>query len=124
MDFSLGSCFSFKDGSCYVLTFQINEVYHISCVAYEKLIYVYIVFCRMLSMYEIEDEDIDSVVDLSQLSTGTQPSSLQMQLPVLELLKVGVSLLVCLTPNVYTSTSNVSLCFGKVVGNSESYVCS
>lgn len=44
-------------------------------------------FHMMLSMYEIEDEDIDSVVDLSQLSTGTQPSSLQMQLPVLELLK-------------------------------------
>lgn len=44
-------------------------------------------FHMMLSMYEIEDEDIDSVVDLSQLSTGTQPSSLQMQLPILELLK-------------------------------------
>lgn len=44
-------------------------------------------FHMMLSMYEIEDKDIDSVVDLSQLSTGTQPSSLQMQLPVLELLK-------------------------------------
>lgn len=44
-------------------------------------------FHMMLSMYEIEDEDIDCVVDLSQLSTGTQPSSLQMQLPVLELLK-------------------------------------
>ncbi|KAL9362142.1 hypothetical protein Peur_044927 [Populus x canadensis] len=44
-------------------------------------------FHMMLRMYEIEDEDIDSVVDLSQLSTGTQPSSLQMQLPVLELLK-------------------------------------
>ncbi|KAG6771823.1 hypothetical protein POTOM_023215 [Populus tomentosa] len=78
-------------------------------------------FHMMLSMYEIEDEDIDSFVDLSQLSTVTQPSSLQMQLPVLELLKVCVPLLVCLTPNVYTSTSNVSLCFGKVVGNSESY---
>lgn len=44
-------------------------------------------FHMMLSMYEIEDEDIDSFVDLSQLSTVTQPSSLQMQLPVLELLK-------------------------------------
>lgn len=44
-------------------------------------------FHMMLSMYEIEDEDIDSAVDLSQLSTVTQPSSLQMQLPVLELLK-------------------------------------
>lgn len=49
-------------------------------------------------MYEIEDEDVDSVVDHSQLSTVTQPSSLQMQLPALELLKVCVcdNLLACL----------------------------
>ncbi|CAK7343274.1 unnamed protein product [Dovyalis caffra] len=44
-------------------------------------------FHMILSMYEIEDEDIDSVVEQSQLSTVTQSSSLQMQLPVLELLK-------------------------------------
>ncbi|KAJ6331317.1 hypothetical protein OIU76_009822 [Salix suchowensis] len=44
-------------------------------------------FHMMLSMYEIEDEDVDSVVDRSQLSAVTQPSSLQTQLPVLELLK-------------------------------------
>lgn len=76
----------------------------------------------MLSMYEIEDEDVDSVVDRSQLSAVTQPSSLQTQLPVLELLKVCVSLLFCLTTKVYTSTSNVSLCFWKLVRNSESCV--
>lgn len=35
-------------------------------------------------MYNVQDEDVDSVVDQSQ----TQSSSLEMQLPVLELLKV------------------------------------
>ena len=46
-------------------------------------------------MYDIKDEDIDIVTDLSQFSTPTQQSPLQMQLPVLELLKVCV-LLFCL----------------------------
>lgn len=40
-------------------------------------------------MYDIQEEDIDSVVE--QSSAIMQPSSLQMQLPVLELLKVCVS---------------------------------
>ncbi|XP_059431872.1 nuclear pore complex protein NUP205 isoform X3 [Corylus avellana] len=44
-------------------------------------------FHMILSMYDIKDEDIDSVADLSQFSTSTQQSPLQMQLPVLELLK-------------------------------------
>ncbi|XP_022729594.1 nuclear pore complex protein NUP205 isoform X10 [Durio zibethinus] len=44
-------------------------------------------FHMILSMYDIQEEDIDSVVDRPQLSAVTQPSSLQMQLPVLELLK-------------------------------------
>ncbi|CAN0838668.1 Nuclear pore complex protein NUP205 [Linum grandiflorum] len=44
-------------------------------------------FHMMLSMYDIHDEDIDSMVSQSQLSTVTQVSQLQMQLPVLELLK-------------------------------------
>lgn len=39
-------------------------------------------------MYDINEEDIDVVADRSQLSTVTQPSPLQMQLPILELLKV------------------------------------
>ncbi|KAG8487816.1 hypothetical protein CXB51_018635 [Gossypium anomalum] len=42
---------------------------------------------KILSMYDIQEQDIDSVIDRSQLSAVTQPSSLQMQLPILELLK-------------------------------------
>ncbi|KAJ0031919.1 hypothetical protein Pint_13023 [Pistacia integerrima] len=42
-------------------------------------------FQMVLNMYDIQDEDIDSVVE--QSSTLMQPSSLQMQLPMLELLK-------------------------------------
>lgn len=44
-------------------------------------------FHKILSIYDIKDEDIDSVADLSQFSTSTQQSALQIQLPVLELLK-------------------------------------
>ncbi|PHU07947.1 Nuclear pore complex protein [Capsicum chinense] len=43
------------------------------------------VICRMLSMYSINDEDIDSVVDQSQLSETGQSAPLQ--LPVIELMK-------------------------------------
>ncbi|KAJ4837663.1 hypothetical protein Tsubulata_013874 [Turnera subulata] len=42
-------------------------------------------FHMMLSMYDIQDEDADGVID--QISTVGQPSSLQMQLPAVELLK-------------------------------------
>ncbi|CAN1216816.1 Nuclear pore complex protein NUP205 [Linum perenne] len=44
-------------------------------------------FHMMLSMYDIHDGDIDSIVSQSQLSPVAQVSQLQMQLPVLELLK-------------------------------------
>ncbi|XP_009364040.2 nuclear pore complex protein NUP205 [Pyrus x bretschneideri] len=44
-------------------------------------------FHMILSLYDINEEDIDGVPDRSQLSTVTQPSPLQMQLPILELLK-------------------------------------
>uniref|UniRef100_A0A2P2MHU4 Uncharacterized protein MANES_05G119700 n=1 Tax=Rhizophora mucronata TaxID=61149 RepID=A0A2P2MHU4_RHIMU len=44
-------------------------------------------FHMMLSLYDIQDEDIDSVVDQSQFSAVSQTTSLQTQLPVLELLK-------------------------------------
>ncbi|KAM1046711.1 hypothetical protein PS2_025924 [Malus domestica] len=44
-------------------------------------------FHMILSLYDINEEDIDGVTDHSQLSTVTQPSPLQMQLPILELLK-------------------------------------
>lgn len=39
-------------------------------------------------MYDIKDEDIDSVFDQSQLSAVAQSAQLQMQLPVVELMKV------------------------------------
>ncbi|PSS20924.1 Nuclear pore complex protein [Actinidia chinensis var. chinensis] len=44
-------------------------------------------FRMILSMYNIEDEDIDSVVDQSQFSAVAQYTPLQMQLPVVELLR-------------------------------------
>lgn len=50
-------------------------------------VFLYAVMCRMLSMYDVTDEDIDSVADLSQPSTAGQ-APLEMQLPILELLKV------------------------------------
>ncbi|KAL5838519.1 hypothetical protein ACOSQ3_015688 [Xanthoceras sorbifolium] len=42
-------------------------------------------FHMILNMYDIQDEDIDGLVE--QSSTATQPSLLQMQVPLLELLK-------------------------------------
>ncbi|XP_070003798.1 nuclear pore complex protein NUP205 [Nicotiana sylvestris] len=44
-------------------------------------------FQMMLSMYSIRDEDIDSVVDQYQLSEAGQSTPLQMQLPLIELMK-------------------------------------
>ncbi|KAK8523521.1 hypothetical protein V6N13_113466 [Hibiscus sabdariffa] len=44
-------------------------------------------FHMILSMYDIQEQDADSVTDRSQLSAVTQSSSVQMQLPLLELLK-------------------------------------
>ena len=41
-------------------------------------------------MYDINEEDVDVVIDRSQSSMDTQSSSLQTQLPVLELLKVCI----------------------------------
>lgn len=41
-------------------------------------------------MYDIKEEDMDIVIDRSQSSMESQSSSLQTQLPVLELLKVRV----------------------------------
>ncbi|KAK7411194.1 hypothetical protein VNO78_02626 [Psophocarpus tetragonolobus] len=43
---------------------------------------------RVLSMYDIKDEDFDGVVDQSRLSTTKESSPLKTQLPVLALLKV------------------------------------
>lgn len=39
-------------------------------------------------MYDVKDEDFEGAVDQSRLSTNKESSPLQMQLPVLELLKV------------------------------------
>lgn len=39
-------------------------------------------------MYDIKDEDYVGVVDQSRLSTNKESTSLETQLPVLELLKV------------------------------------
>lgn len=47
-------------------------------------------------MYSIRDEDIDSVVDQSQLSETGQSAPLQMQLPVIELMKVLIPQLMLL----------------------------
>lgn len=44
-------------------------------------------FRMILSTFEITAEDIESVVERSQLSTVQQPVQLQMQLPVVELMK-------------------------------------
>ncbi|PIA41903.1 hypothetical protein AQUCO_02100023v1 [Aquilegia coerulea] len=44
-------------------------------------------FRMILTMYEIKDEDVDSVVDQSQPPTAAQSAPLETQLPVLELLK-------------------------------------
>ncbi|XP_057969128.1 nuclear pore complex protein NUP205 isoform X2 [Malania oleifera] len=44
-------------------------------------------FQMILSMYDIKDEDVGSVLDRSQVSTVPQSTPLEMQLPVIELLK-------------------------------------
>ncbi|KAI3919731.1 hypothetical protein MKX01_000172 [Papaver californicum] len=44
-------------------------------------------FKMILSMYDLEDEDIDNVVHQSQSSTQSQSTTLETQVPVLELLK-------------------------------------
>ncbi|KAI3946411.1 hypothetical protein MKW92_042800 [Papaver armeniacum] len=44
-------------------------------------------FKMILSMYDLEDEDIDNVVHLSQSSAQSQSTPLETQVPVLELLK-------------------------------------
>ncbi|TYJ97812.1 nuclear pore complex protein NUP205 [Cucumis melo var. makuwa] len=44
-------------------------------------------FIMILKMYDIKEEDMDIVIDRSQSSMESQSSSLQTQLPVLELLK-------------------------------------
>ncbi|XP_050229098.1 nuclear pore complex protein NUP205 isoform X2 [Mercurialis annua] len=60
-----------------------QRAYADSCEKWQLVVACLQHFHMMLSMYEIEDEDIDSIADRSQM----RPSSFEMQLPVLELLK-------------------------------------
>ncbi|KAG8654366.1 nuclear pore complex protein NUP205 isoform X3 [Manihot esculenta] len=60
-----------------------QRAYADSCEKWQLVVACLQNFYMMLSMYNVQDEDVDSVVDQSQ----TQSSSLEMQLPVLELLK-------------------------------------
>ncbi|KAJ8436841.1 hypothetical protein Cgig2_026165 [Carnegiea gigantea] len=78
---------------------------------------------RMLSTYEITDEDIDSVVDQLQLSTVQQPAQLQVQLPAVELMRDFMSgktvfrnLMAILTPGVNTLiTERTSQIYGNLL---------
>ncbi|KAL6226355.1 hypothetical protein ACLB2K_000317 [Fragaria x ananassa] len=63
-----------------------QRAYADPCEKWELVVACLQHFHMMLSRYDISEEDIDGVIDQSQLSTLTQ-SSLQMQLPILELLK-------------------------------------
>ncbi|XP_065850095.1 nuclear pore complex protein NUP205 [Euphorbia lathyris] len=60
-----------------------QRAYMDSCEKWQLVVACLQHFHMILSMYDIQDEDIDNVIDQSQ----TQPSPLEMQLPVLELLK-------------------------------------
>ncbi|XP_020537054.1 nuclear pore complex protein NUP205 isoform X2 [Jatropha curcas] len=60
-----------------------QRAYADSCEKWQLVVACLKHFYMMLSMYDIQDEDIDSVVDPAQ----SQPSSFEMQLPALELLK-------------------------------------
>ncbi|KAJ8528333.1 hypothetical protein K7X08_022025 [Anisodus acutangulus] len=80
-------------------------------------------FQMMLSMYSIRDEDIDSVVDQSQLSEAGQSAPLQMQLPVIELMKDFMSgktvfrnIMSILSPGVnYLISERTSQIYGQLV---------
>ncbi|WCJ29645.1 Nuclear pore complex protein NUP205 [Euphorbia peplus] len=60
-----------------------QRAYVDSCEKWQLVVACLQHFHMMLSMYDIQDEDIDNVIDRPQ----TQQSPLEMQLPVLELLK-------------------------------------
>lgn len=78
---------------CSVTKSEVSWWYYLICqVIWYFLIHT--VFHRILSMYDIQDEDIDGLSE--QSSASTQPSVLQMQVPVLELLKVCLQCLLTL----------------------------
>ena len=91
--------FSFMLGSTFVALGRISSCLSTSYSCFSLVLVLLPIFllmlllylcniCRILSMYDIKDEDIDVVVSQSQLST-TQSTPLQLQLPVIELLKVS-----------------------------------
>ncbi|KAF7147071.1 hypothetical protein RHSIM_Rhsim03G0247900 [Rhododendron simsii] len=47
-------------------------------------------FRMILSLYDIVDEDVDNIIDQSQPSALAESASFQMQLPIIELLKVTI----------------------------------
>ncbi|KAM7264023.1 hypothetical protein ACFE04_001706 [Oxalis oulophora] len=73
-------------------------------------------FHMILSMYDIQEEDMESVVNQSQFSTATQSLPLQAQLPILELIKAEIKELARMPVNknasivesIYFSTLDVS----------------
>lgn len=64
-----------------------QRAYADPCEKWELVVACLQHFHMILSMYDIKDEDADSIADPSQFPTPTKQSPLQMQLPVLELLK-------------------------------------
>ncbi|KAE9464397.1 hypothetical protein C3L33_03696, partial [Rhododendron williamsianum] len=47
-------------------------------------------FRMILSLYDVVDEDVDNIIDQSQPSAVAESASFQMQLPIIELLKVTI----------------------------------
>ncbi|KAK9141697.1 hypothetical protein Syun_011097 [Stephania yunnanensis] len=64
-----------------------HRAYADPCEKWELVVACLQHFHMMLSIYDIKDEDIDVVADQSQPFAVSQSSSLEMQLPLLELLK-------------------------------------
>ncbi|XP_035542991.1 nuclear pore complex protein NUP205 isoform X2 [Juglans regia] len=64
-----------------------QRAYADPCEKWELVIACLRHFHMILSMYDVKDDDVDTVADLLQFSTPTLQSPLQMQLPILELLK-------------------------------------
>ncbi|KAK2966314.1 hypothetical protein RJ640_018125, partial [Escallonia rubra] len=64
-----------------------QRAYADSCEKWQLVVACLQHFKMMLSMYDIQDEEIDNLVDQPQLSAVVQSASPQMQIPVIELLK-------------------------------------
>ncbi|KAK2984101.1 hypothetical protein RJ640_018126, partial [Escallonia rubra] len=64
-----------------------QRAYADSCEKWQLVVACLQHFKMMLSMFDIQDEEIDNLVDQPQLSAVVQSASPQMQIPVIELLK-------------------------------------